>query len=263
MAHASVPARAHGHTITPSSTASTASTWMTPSATPACSANAGRPARRHVRHRRDARRAGSKRCRPDRRYAGYQSTATRFEWGNRPPASETISPTTMVRAASTSSTPPMQAQAFGLARAEGQTTSSVTAATHSCAGEPPMVSDVSAWRGRARRRCQRSTPMLALTSLPRRRGFLGPGQRAGGFYKAPPTSACGHFTTQQRGGALVAVRSVNGEPVEIAHIAINDGGERQGRRRRSPSRPSSSIRSLDCGGYTPLTLCRSFVGDRR
>jgi len=147
------------------------------------------------------------------------STATRFEWGNAPPASEDEAvPGTGARRflrfdASNSS------QALSLAWVEGQQTNSVSGNHNGTAVGPLTNGEV------VGRRIRLADAITAYTAAGFRvtaseDSFLGPGQRGGYFDERPPFMYA-HRYSMQRGGAFVATRTdVSGEPLEIAHVTV-------------------------------------------
>ncbi|HYG27019.1 MAG TPA: hypothetical protein VD906_08940, partial [Caulobacteraceae bacterium] len=151
------------------------------------------------------------------------STATRFEWGNRPPAGEDAGSNNYGPRRFYEFTSVTEAAAVDLVKVEGKT-----------AGASDWTADGFH---------SRSTPELGRSEITGRRiklsnaiskyaeagytvvasedGFLGPGQLAGAFFQPSGTTQYQHESTEQRGGALVATRYVNGDPVEIAHAIVN------------------------------------------
>ncbi|MGQ0532182.1 MAG: hypothetical protein ACT4OF_05760, partial [Caulobacteraceae bacterium] len=146
------------------------------------------------------------------------STATRFEWGNRPPAAEDQNAAYGVRRFYRFTTA-NAALAATIVVAEGRTTTA-TPDTHACGGEPPIgVNETALRRGRlAAAISQYATAGFDVISS--EEAFLGPGQRGGAFFATTSPAVCDHYDSMQRGGAFVAVRSVGGEPVEIAHVVV-------------------------------------------
>jgi YD repeat-containing protein len=147
------------------------------------------------------------------------STATRFEWGNRPPTAEDPS-------GSYSGTPRRfyeftsanAAQAAALVKVEGTAT---TANDGVHLGNVAEIGNVEYLR----RRTALSNAITQYTAagfdvVASEDAFLGPGQRAGGFDQANAVGFYKHRYSKQRGGALVATRYVGNDPVEIAHINV-------------------------------------------
>jgi RHS repeat-associated protein len=157
------------------------------------------------------------------------ATATRFEWGNSPPAPEDPSGGYGARRfyqfTSTNAS-----NASTLVVAEGQTASAYVALRHDCDVEPALNnSEIGFWRGRLSGAIAEYAN-LGFDVVASEEGFLGPGQRFGPYFEVEPPGPppCRHEGSEQRGGALVATRLVNGEPVEIAHVAVNGGENAKG-----------------------------------
>jgi RHS repeat-associated protein len=149
------------------------------------------------------------------------STATRFDWGNRPPAADDLSggfgPRRFYQFNAGNA-----GLADDLAIVEGQTSSTVPENSHNCGGEPPLgISEVQSRRNKLGFKIF-DYANAGFDVVSSEEGFLGPGRRGGAFFNPEPNlpTVCGHYDSMQRGGALVAVRSVSGEPVEIAHLII-------------------------------------------
>ena len=148
------------------------------------------------------------------------STATRFEWANRPPASEDLSNNYGVRRFYAYNAANVAA-AQTLTVVEGQTSNNNNTIYHGCGGEPPIDFAEFALRRSRLANAVTSYVNAGFDVLTSEESFLGPGQRGGTFTEAQTGSAlCTHYYSQQRGGAFVAVRSVGGEPVEIAHVVV-------------------------------------------
>lgn len=147
------------------------------------------------------------------------STATRFEWGNRPPSAEDPSgnygPRRFYRFDSS-----VWSQALALSIVEGQTSTANDGQV--VAGEQmPEV-------GNGEMQHRRDALAGAITQyasagfdvVVAEDAFLGPGQRGGPIQRLTSSSIY-NAPSQQRGGALVATRyDANGDPVEIAHIVV-------------------------------------------
>ena len=153
------------------------------------------------------------------------STATRFEWGNAPPAGEDESQGAGARRfyrfdASNSG------DALALAKVEGMTTT-----TNSDHHGGSLVSIGSNEVGARRSRLAQAVGDYAAAGFrvtASEDAFLGPGQRGGAFVRHDIYSQQGtgsfyytHRYSMQRGGALVATRTdASGEPLEIAHVTV-------------------------------------------
>jgi RHS repeat-associated protein len=158
------------------------------------------------------------------------STATRFEWGNRPPVAEDEGP---APGAGT----PRRFYEFGLA----------TAPVNCLNGTPPPATcdlvkterqltssddgthnhsqvDISIGETQSRRTHLTNAisdyALAGFNVVASEEAFLGPGQRASAFTQLGNTTLYTHRYSQQRGGALVATRYVGADPVEIAHVVI-------------------------------------------
>lgn len=145
------------------------------------------------------------------------STATRFEWGNAPPAGEDESQGAGARRfyrfdASNSG------DALALARVEG-----VATTTHNGKHGGSLVAlgsdEVNARRSRlAQTVGDYAAAGFRVTAS--EDAFLGPGQRGGAFIPES-VGLYSHRMSMQRGGALVATRTdASGEPIEIAHVTV-------------------------------------------
>lgn len=145
------------------------------------------------------------------------STATRFEWGNAPPAGEDESQGAGARRfyrfdASNSG------DALALAKVEGMTTT-----TNSGQHGGSLVSIGSDEVGARRSRLAQAVGDYAAAGFrvtASEDAFLGPGQRGGAFVYVN-VGLYSHRYSMQRGGALVATRTdASGEPIEIAHVTV-------------------------------------------
>lgn len=145
------------------------------------------------------------------------STATRFEWGNRPPANEDPNNSRGVRYFYQYNNANVS-NASTLTLVEGQS----SWVQHGCGTtvmEPPLTqSEFNVRRSRLAVAAAEYTT-AGFDVLASEESFLGPGQRAGAIYEEPSV-ACAHYPSLQRGGAFVATRNVSGEPVEIAHVVV-------------------------------------------
>lgn len=149
------------------------------------------------------------------------SSATRFEWANRPPSAEDPSPTPGAARRFYRFDAANANQAASLARVEGQSSTANDGQVNSSVPAEPEI-------GNAEMQQRRIALANAVTLYARggydvvaaEDAFLGPGQR-GGAWRKLATAVGTHAPSQQRGGALVATRyDASGDPVEIAHIAV-------------------------------------------
>ncbi|WP_162938765.1 RHS repeat-associated core domain-containing protein [Brevundimonas naejangsanensis] len=147
------------------------------------------------------------------------STATRFEWGNAPPAGEDqqaggTGARRFYRYDATNAF-----EALALTKVEGQTTTN-SMGTHG-GGEPAIGSaEMTSRRGRVAEAIQQYAD-AGFRVTASEDAFLGPGQRAGTYTPDSQPYIYRHRFSMQRGGALVATRfDLAGEPVEIAHVTI-------------------------------------------
>jgi RHS repeat-associated protein len=154
------------------------------------------------------------------------STATRFEWGNLPPAAEDPSaiPSGSIGARRFFDfTSTNVSNALSLMLVEGKHT---TTSTDNHPGNDPTIGPTET---SARENAVSSLINTYATAtgswhvIASEEAFLGPGQRGGAFSKDGTTNLYIHNISQQRGGAFVATRydTVTGDPLEIAHIAAN------------------------------------------
>lgn len=145
------------------------------------------------------------------------STATRFEWGNAPPASEDFSggygPRKFFQFDDSN-----DSSALGLIVAEGHLAPVDNGETETAVEEPKLGAEINT---------RRTDLADAVTDyaeegyvvVTSEESFLGPGQRGANARTLTP----GRVVTspsQQRGGAIVATRYVGGEPVAIAHAVV-------------------------------------------
>ena len=158
------------------------------------------------------------------------STATRFEWGNSPPAADDPS------AVPSGSIGPRKFYNFntsipvstlqGMLLAEGKLTT--TQSDVHGPGEPTIGPSETTARQRAVatliNQYTSNTPANFLV-VASEEAFLGPGQRAGS-YILQGTNTYIHHYSKQRGGAFVGnIFDGNGDPLEIAHISVNVDGD--------------------------------------
>ena len=162
------------------------------------------------------------------------STATRFEWGNSPPAADDPSgvPSGSVGARLfldfNSSNAASESTVQSLMLTEGQVTTTVNPVT---SGQQVAIDagEMAARQG-AVATLINSYATAGFRVIASQETFLGPGQRAGAFDCNVSTSGdgsqvtlCTHRYSKQRGGAFVATRfdATTGDPLEIAHISAN------------------------------------------
>ncbi|HEX3365615.1 RHS repeat-associated core domain-containing protein [Phenylobacterium sp.] len=150
------------------------------------------------------------------------SSANRFEWGNAPdtttdPAGGYTRPVYLFQTTTDASF------AMALATSEYMTTTTNTD-YHSDSATPPIGATEVVARRQALSDAVNAYVTAGFSVAASSEAFLGPGSRAGGF--APYSSGqYTHSQSPQRGGALVATKyDVNGDPTEIAHIAVNPTG---------------------------------------
>ncbi|HEX4711348.1 hypothetical protein, partial [Phenylobacterium sp.] len=149
------------------------------------------------------------------------STATRFEWGNIPevsmdPAGGTSRPFYLYATAANA------AQAMALSVTENMTTTTDTG-VHADGQIPTIGNAEVVARRQALSDAVTAYVNAGFSVAASGEAFLGPGKRAGGF--VPSASQYTHNQTPQRGGALVATKyDANGDPTEIAHVAVNPSG---------------------------------------
>jgi RHS repeat-associated protein len=148
------------------------------------------------------------------------STATRFEWANRPPTAEdqsTLGPRKFYDFTAANS-----GQALNLALVEG-ITSTTSDGTHG----PSSVTlgDLEVQQRRNTYNTWVNNYALAgFDVVTAQDAFLGPGQRGGVFHQnliGQPLYT--HTPSRQRGAAMVATLYSGQDPIEIAHFVINAG----------------------------------------
>lgn len=156
------------------------------------------------------------------------STATRFEWGNAPENDPSGGGPRRIYDFDSANA----AQAANVVRFEGQFSTANTG-THN-GGEPVIGNtEMQVWRGNLVDAIgDYANAGYEITAFGE--AFLGPGQRAGAYHlqtvtpPPAPSYIYDHTPTQQRGGAFVANRYDNGEPIEIAHINVGYYGISKG-----------------------------------
>ncbi len=158
------------------------------------------------------------------------SVATRFQWGNLPPATEDFSPSPGAsrrfyefNAANASSSSAIQP----LFLTEGK--SSTTDDGIHGPGEPEIGSLETNGRQSVAATRVSLYANAGFTAIASGEAFLGPGQRASA-YIGSGTNTYTHIPSYQRGGAMVATRyAPDGvEPLEIAHLTINSNAAIKG-----------------------------------
>ncbi|MDO8297684.1 MAG: RHS repeat-associated core domain-containing protein [Caulobacter sp.] len=157
------------------------------------------------------------------------STATRFAWGNRPPSAEDLSGGVGPRRFYDFNAG-NAGQALALLKTEGLTSTSADG-IHTGFGEPEIGSFEAGVRRQALSDAINAYTAAGFSVVASEEAFLGPGQRGGGYYLTAPASSTNdysHKPSRQRGGAMVATRYVNGEPVEIAQLIIGPDATAKG-----------------------------------
>jgi RHS repeat-associated protein len=153
------------------------------------------------------------------------STATRFEWGNRPPTAEDPNPSPGTARRFYDFTTATQSSALALMKAENQTSTTNTG-IHSGSVAGVGNNEYQNLRGIAATYIsQYVNSGFRVTAS--EESFLGPGQRAGHFDAATPGFFT-HRSTKQRGSAFVATKYSGSDPIEIAHITTGGGGIAKG-----------------------------------
>lgn len=145
------------------------------------------------------------------------STATRFEWANRPPSGEDPSGAGsryFYRYDANN-----YAQAQNLSVAENITSTTNDGRIGYTGGEPELGNNEVQKRRQALTNAVDQYASEQYEVVAANDAFLGPGQRGGPFRLLSATQGY-NVESQQRGGALVATKYQNGEPVEIAHIIV-------------------------------------------
>ncbi len=163
------------------------------------------------------------------------STATRFEWGNAPPASECTAwgqnPVCMAAQRFYQFDSSSVSAAPSLVTADGHLSGSSDCPPDASSNwgsnrTPPIIGqgECQNWRG-ALSSILTSYANAGFTIVASREAFLGPGQRPGVIIPQDIQGGFpgqyGHEPTKQRGGAFVATSyDANGDLVQIAHIII-------------------------------------------
>lgn len=148
------------------------------------------------------------------------STATRFEWGNKPPAGEDNP--------GGSAPGPRRFYAFdagnvanasALIRVEGLA-STTASGTHG-PGEPTIGTAEFNSRKSSLQTVLGEYAAAGFSIVASEEAFLGPGQRGGPYRQNANNPTFTHGFSRQRGGALIAKRyDANGDPLEIAHVTV-------------------------------------------
>lgn len=159
------------------------------------------------------------------------STATRFEWGNAPVVGEdpfgsntTYGPRAFYEfngngVQGTASNFSQLTNPSSFFWVEGQT-STTQSDTHG-SGEPTIGPIETSARQGSVQSVIYNYVNAGFDVVASQETFLGPGQR-GGAYMKQPSGLYMHRYSKQRGGALVAtLYNGNGDPVQIAHVAVN------------------------------------------
>jgi RHS repeat-associated protein len=158
------------------------------------------------------------------------STATRFEWGNRPPTSEDPAPAPFSGSPRRfyEFTSANAAQGPSLVKVEAQT-STTDDGFHGPA-TPEIGSSEFSWRMSRLTNAISSYASAGFKIVASEEAFLGPGQRAGAFEtQGAPANSYKHRWSKQRSGAFVATRySAGGEPLEIAHVTVGPDNTSKG-----------------------------------
>lgn len=145
------------------------------------------------------------------------STATRFEWGNAPPSTEDPSGYGARRFFDLTSSNVSNLPSMLLVEGAHSTTQ-----TGVHGGANPILGQIEVQS----RQSAVDSILTGYTSagfrvISSEEAFLGPGQRGGSFILQSGTQYV-HRYSKQRGGAFVAMLfDANGDPLEIAHVAVN------------------------------------------
>jgi len=146
------------------------------------------------------------------------STATRFEWANRPPAAEDGASPAGTPRRFYDFTSANSAQATTLVKVEGLTTTAENGEHGHTApeiGNTELTKRRNNLSGAISDYAAKGFRIIAAEDA-----FLGPGQRGGAFEEQPNTT-WRHRYSKQRSGAIIATRyDGSNEPVEIAHLTI-------------------------------------------
>lgn len=150
------------------------------------------------------------------------SVATRFQWGNAPPAAEDGAggaPRAFYEYANTT----QAGQAISLLHTEYLWTTTETG-VHSDGNAPPIGNTETIARRQAVADAISAYVTAGFTVTNSAEAFLGPGKRAGAYVPAAGSQYT-HEQTPQRGGAFVATKYDGaGEPIEVANVLVNPRG---------------------------------------
>jgi RHS repeat-associated protein len=150
------------------------------------------------------------------------SVATRFQWGNAPPAAEDFAGG-VSRAFYEYANATQVGQVSSLSITEYQWTTTETG-VHSDGNAPPIGNTETTSRRQAVADAVTAYVTAGFTVATSSEAFLGPGKRAGAYAPAPSNQYT-HEPTPQRGGAFVAMKYDGaGDPIEIANILVNPRG---------------------------------------
>ncbi|MBI3675384.1 MAG: RHS repeat protein, partial [Proteobacteria bacterium] len=144
------------------------------------------------------------------------STATHFDWGNRPPGSE--DPTNAGPRKFLSFTSSNSSSASSVVLADNSTTGVLATNWSSTTGVQLGQTEMDARRA-ALANAVTAYANAGFTITASQETFLGPGQRGGYYIKNGNTEDYTVYPAKQRGAALIATKyDANGDPVEIAHL---------------------------------------------
>lgn len=154
------------------------------------------------------------------------STATRFEWGNNPPAADDPSGPNNTSIGSrafldfNSANGSSESAVKTLMLVEGKTTT--TQSDEHGRSTPSIGPSETSGRQNANATLISQYAQAGFDVIASQEAFLGPGQRAG-MFELQTTNVYTHRYSQQRGGAFVATEydPTTGEPTEIAHVVAN------------------------------------------
>jgi RHS repeat-associated protein len=154
------------------------------------------------------------------------STATRFEWGNRPPVGEDPAPGSSIPRRFYSFTSANAAQAVSLVKVELQTTTA-NDGYHSGSVAEIGSSELNWRRGKLSSAISQYAGN-GYSVIAAEDAFLGPGQRAGAFVEDSNGVTWHHRNSKQRSGALIATKYSGSDPVEIAHVTVGADANSKG-----------------------------------
>jgi RHS repeat-associated protein len=150
------------------------------------------------------------------------STATRFAWGNTPP--EDPNPIMAASRRFLAFNSLTSGAAPSVVRADGKLATEDTASPnndgrHSNSNIEVGLNEKNLRRGKLATAIQ-TYAVDGFQVVASEEAFLGPGQRGGSLLPSSPGTWT-HQYTRQRGGALIAKKYLNDDPIEIAHVAIS------------------------------------------